>query len=1091
MSKKKLIALVLCVACVLSAASPGSFATDDAQDEAQVQAVETVTDVPAAVEYDEPAENPTEDAQPVADSEPAQLDPATEETEPVEEAPAEEPVDPQPTEETDEGTEPAQTPEQEGESTDAQDKDTEPESGAEVDDTQDKTAQEPETSTDKEDAQEPLDNDEEVAEEEETAEDDKATEDDKDDIKSLISKILEKLIGAIKVTVAGELPEDAQLVLGEGSKLKAETLLKQLVGDVNYVGVYSIDVDGADVGNTVEVTLDGLDIPQGKHVYVLHVLDSQEAIQAAIAANVENLLQSNNVLALLAAAKEAFLGGGYVYGITQEATVDGNSISFTTDSFSDFIVYTVDFHYDGYTYSIPGESSILLSELFDAIGFTAYTADYAESVVFSDPDLLAVSQNEDQTDWTLTSLAAFDTDETLTVTFKNGDTLELAVTDASATTTPTLKISVGLQSITGAASHTLSSSDSFTFKLTLTSEGIDVTSLTSSSGTIGSDGTLEFTLNGTETLTITGLSGSANNNTSYTVNYTVEQLSCIDEFVAVTETASGSFGLTVTKNTTNSNRPIFGGSNSTNTTYSYSESSVTETMYNSYIGSVYSADVYVGINCSYYLTDYKYPNGSATGDDANSYHKFPSEPAASVEGWFKRMNDGGSIWQTCGDSPLVNKAPNYIDASILTSGLFKESTIDSTTWGSYDPTGEINRSYLTLKESDYTEIITQWLNYMATTTDYSIYSSLLDDTVWAEQNAEDYKVIPYIIKYLTSSNRWVIDMVIVKRDQVTLSYDLDVKNGYTISNGDVIASKTVNEDSDTNVYLAPTEVYPSFILSKTVGEVTYKAEFQYWEDTDGNKYGSGYATTIHMDTSKTLKAVWYYPDQTTGALRVEKILKNSSGNTVTDDDTVFEMKITTTGTTTDKTYKYTVYNTSNTAKVKSGTIDATNNSIKLKGGQYFVLEGLTAGQKYTVTEVLTTDQNGLYTANRESVDVEIVAGSTKSTSITNTKITTEKLTITKSGMKDGETAVFDVKGVGLDITVSVPNGGSITIDGLTIGQTYTVTEDTSWSWRYQQYSNTVTIAKDGSTLAVENTTENSYWLSGETHAKNVFDKATG
>ena len=44
-----------------------------------------------------------------------------------------------------------------------------------------------------------------------------------------------------------------------------------------------------------------------------------------------------------------------------------DEISFKTDSFSTFIVFTVDFEYEDFAYSIKGESSILLSELFAAL----------------------------------------------------------------------------------------------------------------------------------------------------------------------------------------------------------------------------------------------------------------------------------------------------------------------------------------------------------------------------------------------------------------------------------------------------------------------------------------------------------------------------------------------------------------------------------------------------------------------------------------------------------------------------------------------------------------------------------------------------
>ena len=104
---------------------------------------------------------------------------------------------------------------------------------------------------------------------------------------------------------------------------------------------------------------------------------------------------------------------------------------------------------------------------------------------------------------------------------------------------------------------------------------------------------------------------------------------------------------------------------------------------------------------------------------------------------------------------------------------------------------------------------------------------------------------------------------------------------------------------------------------------------------------------------------------------------------------------------------------------------------------------------------------------------------------------TASLTITKSGMNDGENAIIKVTGEGLDngITVSVPNNGSITINDLLVGADYTVTEDTSWSRCYTPSGlGTITLAEGGSTVNVSNSLNTSKtWLRGETTVNNVFN----
>ena len=103
------------------------------------------------------------------------------------------------------------------------------------------------------------------------------------------------------------------------------------------------------------------------------------------------------------------------------------SVTFTTESFSEFY-FTVDFHNGEKTYSIAGMSSVLLSEVFAQLEIDE-DATQAESVVFSDETLLSVERQEDG-DWLLTSLQAFTTEETLTITFADGHQFVMNVTDA-------------------------------------------------------------------------------------------------------------------------------------------------------------------------------------------------------------------------------------------------------------------------------------------------------------------------------------------------------------------------------------------------------------------------------------------------------------------------------------------------------------------------------------------------------------------------------------------------------------------------------------------------------------------------------------
>ena len=103
------------------------------------------------------------------------------------------------------------------------------------------------------------------------------------------------------------------------------------------------------------------------------------------------------------------------------------------------------------------------------------------------------------------------------------------------------------------------------------------------------------------------------------------------------------------------------------------------------------------------------------------------------------------------------------------------------------------------------------------------------------------------------------------------------------------------------------------------------------------------------------------------------------------------------------------------------------------------------------------------------------------------------LTIKKSGMvaiDAGQSFLFKVTGDGLPtggLLIAINGNGSETISGLTVGQTYTVTEVESWSWRYTAESKSVTLAASGNEVTIINSRDKQYWLDGDCYAENVFN----
>ncbi|MCR5294256.1 MAG: hypothetical protein K6E30_03645 [Lachnospiraceae bacterium] len=129
-------------------------------------------------------------------------------------------------------------------------------------------------------------------------------------------------------------------------------------------------------------------------------------------------------------------------------SVREDTVKFQADSFSTYVVgYTVDFHWGGNTFSYPGGTTFVLSELLRDLGMADINAKDIETVSFSDPSLIAVEkvyvlasnaaernaedgEPEETEEWILISLKPFHTDETLRITMKNGRAISMPVTDA-------------------------------------------------------------------------------------------------------------------------------------------------------------------------------------------------------------------------------------------------------------------------------------------------------------------------------------------------------------------------------------------------------------------------------------------------------------------------------------------------------------------------------------------------------------------------------------------------------------------------------------------------------------------------------------
>ena len=208
----------------------------------------------------------------------------------------------------------------------------------------------------------------------------------------------ETLNDGTTVSVEG-IPQDGSLTVGSADSVKdiVDAYVEEQEEAVSPLFSYDVSVQdgqGADWQPEVNVKME-LDMPGEKlhkntKVFVVHVDDN-----------------------------------GVATTIPAQVTEDGK-IAFETPGFSAFYGFTVDFDYEGVQFSIPGMSSVKLSELFENLKMPLNASDVV-NVEYTDETQLKIEQLEG--DWLLTSLKAFDTEEKLTLTMADGAVYQVKVTD--------------------------------------------------------------------------------------------------------------------------------------------------------------------------------------------------------------------------------------------------------------------------------------------------------------------------------------------------------------------------------------------------------------------------------------------------------------------------------------------------------------------------------------------------------------------------------------------------------------------------------------------------------------------------------------
>lgn len=190
------------------------------------------------------------------------------------------------------------------------------------------------------------------------------------------------------------------------------------------------------------------------------------------------------------------------------------------------------------------------------------------------------------------------------------------------------------------------------------------------------------------------------------------------------------------------------------------------------------------------------------------------------------------------------------------------------------------------------------------------------------------------------------------------------------------------------------------------------------------------------------------------------------------------------------------------AGVDFGSVDPTSETVKLKNGT-------AAGSTPTAKEDFRFV--GWYTdaACKNAVEDSWLNGNTikpqKNTNGENVAATyyakfeydVTDLSIIKTGCSENnldQTFIFTVTSPnGFTQKVVIKGNGRVTLKGLKVGDTYIVTEDTNWSWRYTPDANpqSCTLQADADNeISFSNKLEKNKWLDGNAYFENIFKKGS-
>lgn len=470
----------------------------------------------------------------------------------------------------------------------------------------------------------------------------------------------------------------------------------------------------------------------------------------------------------------------------------------------------------------------------------------------------------------------------------------------------------------------------------------------------------------------------------------------------------------------------------------------------------------------------------------------PSEPGIT-DGDYKRYNSSytantGWAWE---EYTFADTAEGIVSESITDQLIV--SVDGSSTVGVYDATGSSVLSYLS--GINWDTMLNKAVEANAVATDgYRVTNS----------NKANYIVIPYVVKLMAERGTgWHIDCVVVPANRITLSYDLNLKNYVITSTTLVLPNAVTSSTGEINTIVGSIQNAPvGQTLKASLNGEDYDVTFLGWS-TDPNattpdpSIDPGDSITVTKDT--VLYAVWQ-GKHTSGTLKLQKTEVFEDVNDERKDvGASYTFTVTIANAEAGKSYPYTIYNADNTVKSAEKSL-VSGGEIVLQAGEYAVVNNVPGGS-VTVSESVATDSEFDVSWNvagskteGSTVIASVTAGNQTEIVCVNTySPLVADLTITKSGdiTDENQSFIFYVKdSTGKLVNTVIINGtGSVTIKDLPL-DTYTVTEDTNWSWRYTPTdgaSKTITLIANGENdVKFNNNRSWIYWLSGDSYNENQF-----